>query len=194
MSSINDKINDALGIDIDKVIDEVDETVSEMDQDEIKKYNERKDIVQKLKQDLKDARSLSNKQWSEALLKNGADNLVVVQETFKQEIIDDPISRNVTAFSEVSNALVNTVESVLDIERQERKLEMSQEKNDLRRMEINNNSGPMIEGSGKQIIGIGSNEDILKMINSGLMDIEGETKIEGDGETKIEGEADASTI
>jgi hypothetical protein len=175
MSKINDKINDALGIDIEKVIDDVDGTANVLDEQEIKKYNERKEVLSKLKQDLKDARALSNKKWAEALLKNSAEKIVTIQEIFGQEIEDDPISKNVTAHSELSNALVNTVTSVMNLDREEEKIEISREKNRLREMEINNNGGgKIIDGQGKEIIGIGTNDDILKMINRGLVDMEDE--------------------
>jgi len=168
MSNISKTLNDALGIDIDKVIQDVDDEVNVLDEKEVEKYNERKEIVNKLKQDLKDARSMNNKQWSEALLKNSAEKIAITQEIFSQEIEDDPISRNVTAQSELSNALANTIKSVMDIDFEEQKIAISKEKNNLRRMDIDNKSGPILDAQGKSVIGIGTNTDILKLIKQGI--------------------------
>lgn len=169
MSKLADRINDALGIDVEKVIKDAEDEVSDLDQQEIEKYNERKEIISKLKQDLKDARTLNDKTWAQALLKRSAERITLTQEIFTHEIEDDPVSKNVTAQAELANALVNTVSGVLDIEREDIKIAISKEKNDLRRLEIESQGGPIINSpSGGKVIGVGSNHDLLKLIKSGI--------------------------
>jgi hypothetical protein len=169
MSKIQDKINDALGIDIDKVIDDAENQDIETDAAAIEKYNQRKEVIEKLKQDLKDARSLQNKDWAEAMLKNSAEKIAVTQEIFTQEIEDDPVSKNITAHSELANALVNTVKAVHDLDMEEEKLKLSKEKNQLRRAELEGDGGTLLNAQNNdKVIGVGSNDDILRLMKSGI--------------------------
>ena len=167
MGSTKDNLDKALGIDIDKLLTEDDDTnPASMSTEEIDKYNKRREAVDKMKQELKDARSMNNKVWSEALLKRNAEKLMVAQEIFSQEIEDNPCSKNVTAISELSNALTTTVHEVLELEREDTRIAISKEKNDLRKQEIEG-SGKTINASGKSMA-IGTNADILRMIKAGV--------------------------
>ena len=168
--SVEDKINSALGIDVDKIIDEVENDIPEVSDGEIEKYREKQNEIKKLRKDLKDARSLKDPVWSEMLLKKCAENSMEVQERFRQEIEDDPCSKNVTAFSELGNSIVNIVNGVLDITREQEKIDISKEKNRMRMLEIDGKGGGMIDSSsgGSKVIGVGSNDDLLKLINKGI--------------------------
>jgi hypothetical protein len=162
------KIDSALGIDVDKVIQDAEEEVNTLDEEQLQKYNERREEIAELKQNLKDARAMKNTDWAEALLKVSAEKMMVSQGIFTQEIEDDPAGRNITALAELGNALVNTVGAVQDVEREERKLKISQEKNDLRRKEIEINSGEVLDAQGQGVVAIGTGQDVLAMIHGGV--------------------------
>jgi len=171
MSKRKNKLDEILGIDIDKIVDDSVREIEEMDQTHIQKHNERKDIIEKLKNTIETARDLPDENWSQILLKLSAEKIVLVQENIRQEIEDNPASRNVTAFGEISNALVNTVNGVLEVKREAQRIQISKEKNDLRRKELDSHKNPTIDAEGK-VIGIGSNDDILKLLNSGVIDVD----------------------
>ena len=174
---MKEKIDDALGIDIDKLIEDSEQDVDTDDEKQVQKYNERREVIHKLKTKLKDARTLTDSKWAEQLLKVSAEKIMEVQEIFRQEIEDCPASKNVTAFGELSNSLTNTVKSVLDIDREQQKIEISREKNILRKREIEiAGGGPILEGEGKTIVGQGSNNDIMKLIKHGVLKDEFEDK------------------
>jgi len=178
MSKLKDKIDNALGVDVDRVIEEAEEEVTNVDDVQIQKYNERKEEIEGIKNDLKAARAMDNPKWAEALLKNSAENLVVTQNIFIQEIEDDPVSRNITALGEMSNALVNTINAVQDIERQERKLRVSEKKNDLREKEIAINGGDVIDTSANNILANASGREIMELLDRGIDPVEVETEKE----------------
>lgn len=182
MSNLQDRIDSALGVDVDKVIEDAEQEVSSVDDAQIQKYNERKEEIQRIKDDLKNARSMANKHWAEALLKNSAEKIVITQSIFAQEIEDDPASKNVTAFGELSNALVNTVNAVQDIEREERKLKVSERKNELREKEIAANSGEIIDAKGKGFLGSATGKDIMALISNGI----DPTELPSDGDNEEE--------
>jgi hypothetical protein len=168
MSNKRSKIDSALGIDIDKIIEDADQDVNFSDKDQIEKYNERRKEIDTLKQNLKDARVMKNTDWAEALLKVSAEKMMIAQGIFTQEIEDDPASKNITALAELGNALVNTVNAVQDVEREERKLVISQEKNDLRRKEIEINSGEILDVDGNGVVAIGTGQDLLALIHNNI--------------------------
>jgi hypothetical protein len=167
-----DKIKDAMNmVDIDSIIDEFEDGDGDTSDNRlIRKHQEKMDCIVEAKQNLKDARMLGNKQWAEALLKKSAENIMISQEIFTKEIEDDPASKNLTALGEVSNSLVATVKAVQDLENDEIKLKQSQEKIDLRRKEVENSMGIVLdaEGNSKNIIGIGTGQDILNLIHNGI--------------------------
>jgi len=165
MSTPHKKLNDALGIDFDSIVDDATH-VDITDKAEIQKYNERKDQLSKFRQDIKDARSLQNPTWAEWLLKKSAENIMEAQHLAKNEIEDCPAGKNITPLAELSNSLVTTVNAVMDLDREERKLVISKEKNELRRMEIEAANGPVLNQGNDKVIGIGTNDDILKLINA----------------------------
>jgi hypothetical protein len=160
------KIDSALGIDVDKVIQDAEGEVNTIDEAQLQKYNERRQEIDELKQNLKDARAMKNTDWAEALLKVSAEKMMVSQGIFIQEIEDDPAGRNITALAELGNALVNTVGAVQDVEREERKLKISQEKNDLRRKEIEISSGEILDAEGHGVIAVGTGQDMLALIHN----------------------------
>jgi hypothetical protein len=167
---INSKLDNLLGIDIEKIINDADKEVSKVDEAQLQRVRERNERVEKLQKDLEMARNMPTKEWGRALLKNSAEKLVVVQDCMAEEIKINPVSKNVTSISELSNALTATVNAVMDVDREDEKMKIAQEKNDLRRMEIEQFNGgkPTIEGFGQKIIGVGSNDDLLKMLKKGI--------------------------
>jgi hypothetical protein len=175
MGTRNTKLDDALGIDVDRLIKDAEDQVNELDDAQIQKYNERRNLIDKLKQDLTSARNMDNKSWSEALLKRSAETIVISQEIFAQQIEDDPASKNITALGELSNSLVNTVNAVQDIEREERKLKIAQEKNDLRSREIDMNFGDVVNAK-SGVIAIGSGQDLIALLKNGIDPITLENK------------------
>jgi hypothetical protein len=182
MSKLQDKIDDALGVDVEKVIEESEQEVSSVDDAQVQKYNERREEIEQIKNDLKAARSMNNANWSEALLKNSAEKIVVAQSIFVQEIEDDPLSRNITALGELSNSLVNTVNAVQDIERNERKIKVAERKNELREKEIALNGGEVIDVKGKGFLGQATGSDLVALLKNGI----DPTDIEEDGDAKTE--------
>ena len=97
--SITKRLDDALGIDINKVLSDVSDgdNANLDDANLLIKHQERKEHIEKVKQNLVDARSMSNKDWAQALLKRSADTLMITQEVFSKEIEDNPASKNISA-------------------------------------------------------------------------------------------------
>jgi len=141
-----------------------------MDSKEIEKFNERKKVIENLRTNLKDARTMKNKNWAEALLKLSVEKSMEVQEVFRQEIEDCPASKNVTSFSELANSIVNTVTAVMELDREEERIAISKEKNELRKKELESNGGRLIDAQGKTV-GIGTNEDIMKLVKNNIIDV-----------------------
>jgi CBS domain-containing protein len=167
---MSEKIDSLLNADVEKLINEAGKQVSEVDEKMVQKYKERSDIAEKVSKDLKAARSMPNKDWAQALLKNSAEKLVIAQEIFTHEIKDIPAAKNITSASELANALNATVVSVVELDREEVRMALSKEKNELRRMEVEALNGlqPTINVNGSKVVGIGSNDDILRLMKSGL--------------------------
>jgi hypothetical protein len=168
MSDMNKRLDDALGIDMDKVMDDIDSSpASSEDAVLIKKHEERREQIDKVKAQLKDARSMKNKEWAQALLKKSAETIMVTQEVFSKEIEDNPASKNITALGELSNALVSTVGEVNKLDHEEEKIAISKEKNTLRKSEL---SGDMIDAPTNRegIVAIGTGSDILALLDNGV--------------------------
>ena len=181
MGQLKQKLDDALGIDVEKVLNDADNELAKLDSKEIEKYNNQKKIIDELQTNLKTARTMVDKDWAESLLKLSAEKSMEVQERFRQEIEDNPVSKNVTSFSELSNSIVNTVNAVLDIKREEEKIGISKEKNELRRREIDEGgmAGKTINAQGK-VVGVGTNNDILRLVRQGIIDIDTKQLENGD--------------
>jgi len=161
---LTDKIDQALGIDVDKLIQDSDLTIP--DQKDVEKFNERKQQLETFKQNLKDARKLKNKDWCEALLKVSADNIMVAQEIFKGEIEDNPAAKNIESMGTLSNALKDTVVAVIELDREGERIELAREKNIMRRMEMDKGHGPMLDTEGKTLIQGSINDVLLLMKNN----------------------------
>ena len=170
MSHISDKLDKALGL---NDVDVDDEILTETDDAIIEKHNLRRKKVEALKQTLKDARSMQNKDWAESILKKTIDNLVITQEIFTEEIEDNPKASNVTAQGDIANALTSAVREVMELDREDKRIAISQEKNDLRRMEVLRTGGNTIDSTGK-VIGTGSADDLLKALKNGAIDVDTE--------------------
>jgi hypothetical protein len=167
------RLDQALSLDIDKLIKDSEQEINYNDSKEIERFNKRQLTLSQLHTDIESARQMPNKTWAEMYLKRSVEKIAIVQEIASQEIEDNPASKNVTSFGELSNAMVASVNAVLDIEREDQKLRMSQEKNDLRRLELESKGGPIINAeNSKKIIGIGSNDDILRLIKNNIIDVE----------------------
>lgn len=165
MNNISKRLDDALGIDLDKVLS--DSSVTPSDAGMLQKHQDRKEHIDKVKQNLKDARSMSNKEWAQALLKRSADTLMMTQEVFSKEIEDNPASKNISALGELSNALTATISEVVKIDQEEEKIAISKEKNSIRRDE--NSASPILNmGASSNVIAIGKGSDILTMLRNGL--------------------------
>ena len=186
--SLQDKLDKALGLkdaDIDNDITE------ETDSDLIEKHNQRKKKIESLKQNLKDARSMGNKDWAEAILKKTVDNLIITQEIFTEEIEDNPRASNVTAQGDISNALTSAVKEVMELDREEERIAIRKEANDIRRMEALKNAGAMVDAESGNVIGTGSADDLLKALKTGAIDVDAsvEDNINTDEETSDEQES-----
>jgi hypothetical protein len=165
---INKKLDDALGIDIDKVMKDIDDDLAtNEDQAIIKKHEERKEQIDQVKAHLKDARSMKNKDWAQALLKKSAETIMVTQEVFAKEIEDNPASKNITALGELSNALVSTVSEVNSLDHEEEKIAISKDKNNIRRAELD--GGSIDAPTNREgIVAIGTGSDILNLLDGGV--------------------------
>lgn len=169
MSDINKRLDDALGINIDDVMNDIDSDSEDSgDAELIKRHEERKEQIEKVKEHLKDARSMSNKEWAQALLKKSAETIMVTQEVFSKEIEDNPVSKNITALGEISNALVSTVDEVNKLDHEEEKIAISKEKNSLRKSELNPDGKTLNATNSENIVAIGSGTDILSLLDSGV--------------------------
>lgn len=161
---LTNKIDQAMGIDVDKLIQDSDLTLP--DQKDVEKFNERKQQLETFKQNLKDARSLKNKDWCEALLKVSADNIMVAQEIFKGEIEDNLAAKNIESMGTLSNALKDTVVAVIELDREGERIEIAREKNIMRRMEMDKGHGPMLDAEGKTLVQGSINDVLLLMKNN----------------------------
>ena len=187
MSDLKDKIDEALSVDVQQVIKDAEEEVNEMDDAQIEKYNERRKEIDQLKNSLKVARSMQDRDWAESILKNSTDKMIISQAIFTQEIEDDPCSKNITALGELSNALANTVNAVLDIEREERKLAQNDKKIELRAKEVEIASGGVLDANkGENFIGAGTGQDVIAMLRAQGLRQEGEKDAETNEERKDE--------
>ena len=167
---LTNKIDTALGINVDQIIKDAELTIPD-DSKDVEKFNERKQQLETFKKNLKDARNLKNKDWCEALLKVSADNMMIAQEIFKGEIEDNPAAKNVEAFGTLGNALKDTIKEVIELDREEERIAISKEKNLLRKAELEGGRGPILNAEGSTVIQ-GSINDVLLLMKNNVNPLE----------------------
>ena len=178
MANTEDKINDALGIDMDNLVDDM---MDDADQKEIEKFNERREKIAEVKRKVEAIRGLDNKQWVEQLLKGSAEQLVELQTVAVSEACDNPRASQITATAELANSIRAIVSDVIDIDLKERHLDIMQEKNNMRKAELGEG---FLEGEGKTVehLTVGSTIEILALIKGGIeVDIKRDIVEEDDG-------------
>ena len=173
------KIDAALGIDVDKLIHDSDLTNIDTDPKQVEKINERRQQLDTFKQNLKDARSMKNKDWCEALLKVSTDNMMVVQEIFKGEIEDNPAAKNIEASAALGNALKDTIREVIELDREEERIKISRDKNVLRERELEGGKGATLDAEGRTLVQ-GSMNDVLLLMKNGINPSENINKSSGE--------------
>jgi predicted TIM-barrel fold metal-dependent hydrolase len=173
-------LNKALGIDddeLDQIIKNAESGVksnnpstqlANVSQEEIDRYNKKKEETAKLKETLALARNMTDKDWAKQVIKAGVDSAMMIQLQAAQDIEDDYRSNKVQSVSELTNAIVNGAKAVVDMEQGERSLDIQKERNDIRKLEVTGKM-KMLDGQGHTVQGghIGTKRDLLKLINSG---------------------------
>jgi hypothetical protein len=140
----------------------------EMDQQEIDRYNKRRQDIAKFKETLQDTDKIDNKDWAQQILKNSTHNMLIAQKIAIDEIEEDPMSKKITSLAELSNAITSAAKTMIDIDNDKETLEITKEKNILRRMEVESKLN-VLDGQGMSVsdgIGSGSTEDMLKLLES----------------------------
>lgn len=133
-----------------------------MDEEDIEKYNKSRAEIAAFKKEIEDAKNMSNKDWSQSLLKESVKNMMVAQKLASNHLEDGYESRSITPFAELSNALTTAIKTVVDIDNDKEHIELAREKNQLRRAELEDGviTTNKIEGS----IGYGTTADMLTMV------------------------------
>lgn len=159
---VSDKEIESLMKEADKERDSL-EGLSEED---LKAIQERKEKVVKLKNDLSVARNMQNKQWAESIIKASVENAVIGQHLAISDLEDDFQSKKVASLSELTNAITSGASELVKLDQQDKHLEIAQEKNRLRRAELN---GDVIDTEGsstEEIKAIGTGPELLKALKS----------------------------
>jgi hypothetical protein len=140
----------------------------EEDKEEIEKYNKRKRQIEEFKKTLESAKDIDNKSWAQQIIKNCTHNMLVAQKIALDEIEEDPMSKKISSFSELSNAITASVKTMVDIDNAEESLKQSGEKNILRRLEVESKLN-ILDGEGSSAkfgLGSGSMDEMLKLLDS----------------------------
>jgi len=189
------KLNEQFGVsekDIERLMSEADsekDSLSNLSQKELDDIKERKDKVNSLKKDLKDARGMKNTQWAESIIKSSVENAVIAQHLAIGDLEDDFQSKKVTSLSELTNAISSGASELVKLEHAQENLQISREKVELRRQELS--GGKLLDSeNSKDIMAIGTTKDLLKLVNSGNIEEESDesdesinTSEENNGET-----------
>ena len=65
--------------------------------------------------------------------------------------------------------MTSTITEVVKLDQEEEKIAISKDKNNLRRMDINNSGGKIVDATGKSdIVAIGKGSDLLALIHNGI--------------------------
>jgi hypothetical protein len=186
--SNRDQLDDAMGISTDDMLeiddldeDNVDDYLSDVrsairntpenphdeeDQKEIEVYNKRKREAAEYRKKLDMVVDMDNKDWAQQILKNSTHNMLLAQKVALDEIVEDPMSKKITSMSEISNAITSAAKTMLDIDAQEENLKLSQEKNRLRKLEVESKLNILDSSSLKGNVGSGSTEEMLELLDS----------------------------
>lgn len=171
----NKSLNDQFGIsdsEIDSLMKEADnekDSLSKLSQEELDAIQARKELVSNIKSSLKDIKNVGNRSWTEAIMKTAIENAVIGQQLAIADLEDDFQSKKVSSISELTNAITSGASELVKLDFQQEHLRISQEKNDLRKLEIT--GGKIIDATGdKDIMSIGKSTDLLKLIRGGNMD------------------------
>ena len=171
----NKSLNDQFGIsdsEIDSLMKEADnekDSLSKLSQEELDAIQARKELVSNIKSSLKDIKNVGNRSWTEAIMKTAIENAVIGQQLAIADLEDDFQSKKVSSISELTNAITTGASELIKLDFQQEHLRLSQEKNDLRKLEIT--GGKIIDATGdKDIMSIGKSTDLLKLIRGGNMD------------------------
>jgi hypothetical protein len=186
--SNREELDDAMGITTDAMLniddldeDNVDEYLSDVrsaikhtadnphdeeDQKEIERYNNRKNEIAQFRKKLDVVGEMENKDWAQQILKNSAHNMLVAQKVALDEIAEDPMSKKITSMAEISNAITSAAKTMMDIDTQDENLQLSKEKNRLRKLEVESKLNILDTSSLKNNVGSGSTEDMLELLET----------------------------
>lgn len=181
-------LNKALGIDddeLDKIINSAEASVGNqqtqitgLSQEEIDKFNAKREEVTKLKDTLKLARDMSDQDWARSIIKAGVDNAMLVQLKATQDIEEDYRSNKVQSMSELTNAIVAGAKAVVDITQGDRNLDIQQERNEIRKTEIAARIKTIDASGSSEQTRIGTKKELLKLIHSGSINTSEITNVE----------------
>jgi len=138
-----------------------------MDEEELARYNKRREDLAKFKQDLEFAEKMShehgNEEWAKTVIKANTMKMLIAQKIAIDDIEETGDTRRLTSISELSNAITNSAKTVVDIENAKETLKLSREKLDIRRQELDLKEGPVVDMQNG--LGIGSPTDLLKALD-----------------------------
>jgi hypothetical protein len=143
----------------------LDEFINDVDEDEIRKLQLRREKINDIRSQMQTAKDMKNIDWANCLLKHSAEELMCLQSVIMEEITDNPRASNITAISELSNVLRETVKNVMDIEQQENYVSLQKQKVELRRQELAGGLDDVISGEGRTL---GTNQEVLMLLKNGI--------------------------
>jgi hypothetical protein len=131
-------------------------------------YNQRKKEVEDLKAELKAARGMKNSDWSRGIIKKTLENAMVAQHIAVSEVEDVYQSNKIQTLAEISNVIVSGAKALTDIDIAEKTIEIQQERNNIRKLEMRGDKGELLaEGQAKMI---GTGKDILRLMKAELLE------------------------
>lgn len=122
---------------------------------------ERRQKIEDLREKLKDAKNLEDEDFARGLLREVAAQARVILEIMSGEIEADPDARSVEVVADLVDSVNNTLNSLLELGINKKKLELDERKVDLK--EEQNQVG----GGDTNVLVVGSANDLAEFLESG---------------------------
>lgn len=145
------------------------------DQDEVQKELERlakrKELLDSYKAKIKDYDNLSNDDYKMKVLKEMIESGLLMMETMRQELEDNPRGADVEYVSSLMNSINNLIDSISKMDFFKEKMKLEQEK-----LTQKSKEKTLIDGNGNSInntnVYVSTTSDLLKFIKNGNINSE----------------------